>query len=77
MVPDTYTREKLALEHRHTFAAWSRVTDRTWILASLAVGFAFSVVTAVLEGVLPSRRPPTAMQIGYSMNVATILYGRL
>jgi hypothetical protein len=65
MVPDTFPREKLALEHRHTFAAWARVTNRIWILACLGVGFAFSVVTAVLKEVLPYRRPPTATQVGY------------
>jgi hypothetical protein len=65
MVFDTSPREKPTLERRHTFAAWARVTDRTWVLASLAVGFAFSVVTAVLEGVLPNWGPPTATQVGY------------
>ena len=65
MVFDTSPREKLTLEHCHTFAAWARVTDRTWVLASLAVGFAFSVVTAVLEEVLPNWGPPTATQVGY------------
>jgi hypothetical protein len=65
MVPDTFPCEKLALEHRHTFAAWARVTGWIWILASLAVGFAFSVITLVLKEVLPYRGPPTATQIGY------------
>ena len=36
MAPDTFPREKLALAHRHTFAAWARVTNQTWILACLA-----------------------------------------
>jgi len=65
MVPDTFPREKLALDVRHTFAAWARVTNRTWILACLAVGFAFSVVTVVLKEVLPYRGPPMATQLGY------------
>jgi hypothetical protein len=78
MVPDTSTREKSVLEHRHTllceagathsvrntFAVWAWVTRRIWILACLALGFAFSVVTAVLEGVLPHRGPPTPKQPG-------------
>ena len=78
MVPDTSTRENSALEHRptllceagathsvrNTFAVWAWVTRRTWILACLALGFAFSVVTAVLEGVLPHRVPPTSIQLG-------------
>jgi hypothetical protein len=64
MIPHTFPREKLSLEHRHTFAAWALVTDRTWILACLALGFAFSVVTAVLERVLPYRGPPTSIQLG-------------
>jgi hypothetical protein len=51
------------------------VTDRTWILACLAVGFAFSVVTAVLEGVLPYRGPPTATQVGYRKTLRRL--GRL
>ena len=63
MVSDTFPHEKLALEHRHTFAAWTRVTGRIRILACLAVGFTFSVVTAVLERVLPHRGPPTATQV--------------
>ena len=78
MVPDTSTRENSSLEHRHTllceagatssgrntFAVWAWVTKRTLILACLALGFAFSVVTAVLEGVLPHRGPPTATPVG-------------
>lgn len=78
MIPDTSPREKSALEHRptllceagathsvrNTFAVWAWVTKRTWILACLALGFAFSVVTAVLERVLPHRAPPTSRQLG-------------
>lgn len=75
MVPDTFPREKLALEHRHTFAAWARVTGRIWILASLAVGFAFSVITLVLKEVLPYRGSPTATQIGYRKTLGRL--GRL
>src|SRR5437763_16341025 len=74
MVPDTSTRENSSLEHRHTllceagatssgrntFAVWAWVTKRTLILACLSLGFAFSVVTGVLEGVLPHTGPPTA-----------------
>ena len=71
MIRDTSTREKSVLEHRppllgeagathsvrNTFAVWARVTRRTWILACLALGFAFSVVTAVLEAPSPTRDP--------------------
>ena len=78
MVPDTSTRENSVLEHRptllceagathsvrKTFAVWAWVTRRTRILACLALGFAFSVVTAVLKGVLPHRAPPTSRQPG-------------
>jgi hypothetical protein len=65
MVPGTFPREKLAHEHRHTFAAWARVTNRIWILACLAVDFALSGVTAVLKEVLPYWGPPKASQGGY------------
>ena len=72
MVPDTSTRENSSLEHRHTllceagatssgrntFAVWAWVTKRTRILACLALGFAFSVVTAVLEGCCPIEGLP-------------------
>jgi hypothetical protein len=78
MIPDTSTREKSALEHRHTllceavetsssrntFAARAWVTKRTWILTCLALGFAFSVVTAVLERVLPHRGFPLSTPVG-------------
>ena len=71
MVPDTSPRENSALEHRptllceagathsvrNTFAVWAWVTRRTRILACLALGFAFSVVTAVLEAPSPTRDP--------------------
>lgn len=67
MIPDTSPREKSALEHRPTLlyeagathsarttcAAWAWVTKRTCILACLALGFAFSVVTATWRGCCP------------------------
>src|ERR1051326_4997519 len=79
MVPNTSTRENSAIEHRppllceagathlvrNTFAVWAWMTKRIWILACLALGFAFSVVTAVLKEVLPYRGPPTPIQGGY------------
>ena len=78
MIPETSPREKSALEQRPTllceagathavrttFAVWAWVTKRTWILACLALGCAFSVVTAVLERVLPYKGPPTATPVG-------------
>jgi hypothetical protein len=78
MIPDTSTREKSTLKQCHTLlceagathsarttcAQAAQVTKRTWILACLALGFAFSVVTAVLERVLPHRGPPTATPVG-------------
>ena len=76
MVPDTFPRENSVLEQRPpllceagathsvrtTFAVWAWVTRRIWILACLALGFAFSLVTAVLKEVLPYRGPPTPTQ---------------